>query len=119
MFSGWSSAASSGVDAITMSRSSFRILCTHLMIFLPLALSAGSVLKVRSYLFLKYRASLARKPASAFVTGEDQRPTVETVAKSTSYDMGGSLFGQKHSTGEGNATGSGETAPARGVFRLA
>ncbi|RDI68038.1 hypothetical protein DFR76_102439 [Nocardia pseudobrasiliensis] len=47
------------------------------------ALLAGSTVKTWSYLFLKYRASFARRPASASATGEDSRPTVDTVSKST------------------------------------
>src|SRR5262249_35037794 len=50
-------------------------------------LDAGSVTKVCEYLLWKYRASLARRPASASTTGEDSRPTVETSLKSTAYDM--------------------------------
>jgi len=36
-----------------------------------------------SYSFLKYRASFARSQASASATGDDSRPMVETVAKSS------------------------------------
>src|SRR3954447_9378435 len=85
MFSTWNSVASSGGDAMTMSRSSSRIRCTHSIVFL--ALAAGSTVKTWSYLFLKYRASLARRPARASATGDDSRPTVETVLKSTAYAM--------------------------------
>jgi hypothetical protein len=48
-----------------------------------LALAAGSTVKTWSYLFLKKRASCARRPASAVATGDDSRPTVETLTKST------------------------------------
>ena len=51
MSSTWTSVASSGGEAMTMSRSSFRILWTQLIVFL--AFEAGSTVKVRSYLFLK------------------------------------------------------------------
>src|SRR5512140_1310921 len=51
------------------------------------ALAAGSTVNTWSYLFLKYRASFARRPASAAATGDDSRPTVETVLKSTVYGM--------------------------------
>jgi hypothetical protein len=44
---------------------------------------AGSTVKTWSYLFLKYRASFARRPASASATGDDSSPTVDTVSKST------------------------------------
>jgi hypothetical protein len=40
---------------------------------------AGSTAKTCPYLFLKYLASLARRPASASATGEDSSPAVETV----------------------------------------
>jgi len=43
------------------------------------ALLAGSTEKTWSNLFFKKRASLARRPASAAATGDDSRPTVETV----------------------------------------
>ncbi len=49
--------------------------------------AAGSVVKTWSYLFRKYRASFARSPARASACGEDSRPSVETVTKSTTYDM--------------------------------
>src|SRR6476469_2687886 len=91
MFSTLTSVASSGGDAMTMSRSSARILCTHLMVFLALGLSAASTVKSTSYLFLKYRASFARSPASASTTGDDSSPTVETSLKSTAYDMARTL----------------------------
>jgi hypothetical protein len=66
---------------MTMSRSSFRIRCTQ-SIVVPASL-AGSTVKSWSYLFLKYRASFARRPASASATGDDSRPVVETSLKST------------------------------------
>src|SRR4051794_38754306 len=78
------SVASSGFDVMTRSRSS-RILFTHAIVFF--ALLAGSTTKTWSYLFLKYRASFARNPASAGATGDDSSPTVETSLKSTVYDM--------------------------------
>jgi hypothetical protein len=43
--------------------------------------------KVWAYLFLKYLASFARRPASASATGEDSSPVVDTSWKSTTYDM--------------------------------
>src|SRR5690349_6116998 len=85
MFSTWKAVASSGRDAMTMSRSSFRIRCTQSTV--SCASLAGSTVKTWSYLFLKYRASLARRPARASATGEDSRPTVETFSKSTVYAM--------------------------------
>ena len=51
MFSTWNVVASSGGDAMTMSRSSLRMRCTKSMSFL--ALAAGSTVKTWSYLFLK------------------------------------------------------------------
>src|SRR4030081_2055944 len=42
------------------------------------ALLAGSMVKTWPYLFLKYRASFARRPASAAAAGDDSRPTVDT-----------------------------------------
>ena len=54
---------------------------------------AASVVKTWSYLLLKYRASLARRPARATATGDDWRPSVETVTKSTGPDMCGSYHG--------------------------
>src|SRR5690242_18902570 len=86
MFSTWKVVASSGGDSMTMSRSSLRMRCTRLIAFL--ALAAGSTVKTWSYLFLKYRASFARRPASAGATGDDSRPVVDTVSKSTAYDIG-------------------------------
>ena len=85
MFSMGSSVASSGRDEMTMSRSSFRIQCTQSMV--ALASLAGSTLKSMLYLLLKYRASFGHRPASAVATGDDSRPTVETVLKSTVYGM--------------------------------
>src|SRR3954462_11224083 len=67
-----------------MSRSSLRIRCTHSIV--ASAVDAGSTVKTWSYLFLKYRASLARRPASASATGDDSSPVVETFTKSTTYD---------------------------------
>src|SRR5579875_618156 len=83
MFSTWNSVASSGAEAITMSRSCSRIRWTHSIV--AAASSAGSTVNVWSYLFLKYRASFARRPASAGATGEDSRLTVETFSNSTAY----------------------------------
>src|SRR3954467_6470061 len=80
--------ASSGGDEIAMSFS-WRMRFTRSIAFL--ALAAGSTVKTWSYLFLKYRASFARSPASASATGEDSSPTVETSLKSTAYDMGRTL----------------------------
>ena len=51
MFSTSKVVASSGGDAMTMSRSSLRMRCTQSMAFL--ALAAGSTVKTWSYLFLK------------------------------------------------------------------
>jgi len=51
-----------------------------------LCLRGGSTAKSWSYSFLKYRASFARKPARAVATGDDSRPTVDTVLKSTMWD---------------------------------
>src|SRR3954447_7445410 len=75
--------ASSGLEPITMPRSSLRIFATQATSFL--AFDAGSTVKTWSYLFLKYRASLARRPARASATGDDSRPVVETFTKSTTY----------------------------------
>jgi hypothetical protein len=47
-----------------------------------LALLAGSTVKSWSYLFLE-AASFVRRPASATASGDDSRPLVETVSKST------------------------------------
>src|SRR4051794_12426550 len=85
MPSTWNSVASSGRDWTTIPRSSFRIRWTHSMI--GFAEVAGCTVKSWSYLFLKYRASFARRPPSAAATGEDTRPTVETVVKSTVWDV--------------------------------
>jgi hypothetical protein len=52
------------------------------------ASAAGWTANVCPYLFLKYRASFARKPASAGATGDVSSPTVETVSKFTSYIEG-------------------------------
>src|SRR3954451_7391151 len=81
----WKADASSGREAMTMSRSSLRIRCTHSMV--ASASLAGSTVKSWSYLFLKYRASFARRPASASANGEDSRPAVETTWKSTASGM--------------------------------
>src|SRR5262249_61820612 len=67
MFSTWKAVASSGRDEMTMSRSSVRSRRPHSMV--DLALLAGSTAKTWSYLFLKTRASFARRPASAAATG--------------------------------------------------
>src|SRR5215470_4203092 len=85
MFSIWKIVASRGRDEMTMPRSSLRIWRTQSMAVL--ALLAGSTVKTWSNLFLKKRASFARRPASAAATGDDSRPTVETVLKSTVYGM--------------------------------
>src|SRR5690242_9262658 len=85
MFSTWNAVASSGRDAMTIPRSSSRIRCTQSTVCC--ASPAGSTVNTWSYLFLKYRASFARRPASASATGDDSRPAVETVWKSTVYDM--------------------------------
>src|SRR3954468_4975880 len=84
MFSTLRVVASSGGDEITMPRSSLRIRVTRSTVVL--ALLAGSTVKSWSYLFLKYRASLARSPARAAATGDDSRPTAETLVKSTVDD---------------------------------
>src|SRR3954451_11548365 len=76
--------ASSGGELMTRSRSSARIRCTYSTT--SAASSAGSTVKTWSYLFLKYRASLARRPARASATGDDSSPVVETFTKSTTYD---------------------------------
>src|SRR5262245_19300547 len=86
MFSTWKAVASRAGDAMTMSRSSLRTRWTKSMA--ALASLAGSTVKSCPYLFLKYRASFARNPASASTTGDDSNPTVETVLKSTVYPMG-------------------------------
>jgi hypothetical protein len=52
------------------------------------ASAAGDVVNTWPYLVLKYRASFARRPARASATGEDSRPWVETVTKSTTELMG-------------------------------
>jgi hypothetical protein len=52
------------------------------------ASEAGLTVNTWSYLFFQYRASLARRPASASATGLDSRPTVDTFTKSTTYDIG-------------------------------
>src|SRR3954463_12095522 len=89
--------ASSGLDVMTRSRSSLRMSCTHLIV--AFALGAGSTGKATAYLFLKYRASLARRPARASATGELSRPTVDTSLKSTVYAIGrSSLVGEGAST---------------------
>src|SRR4051794_36599296 len=85
MFSTWKAVASRGREEMTMSRSSLRIRCTHSMV--ASASLAGSTVKSWSYLFLKYRASFARSPASGSATGEDSRPAVETTSKSTVSGM--------------------------------
>src|SRR6516165_2031374 len=85
MFPLWKAVASSGRDAMTMSRSSLRIRCTQSTVVL--ALLAGSTVKTWPHFLATKRASFARRPASAAVTGDDSRPTVETVLKSTAYDV--------------------------------
>src|SRR4051812_4146381 len=85
MSSTWKAVASSGFEEITMSRSSFRMRWTQSTV--SWASLAGSTVKSWSYLFLKYRASFARSPASASVTGDDSSPTVDTSLKSTLYAM--------------------------------
>src|SRR4051812_9965083 len=70
---------------MTMSRSSLRIRCTHTIV--SVASLAGSTAKSWSYLFLKYRASFARRPARASATGDDSRPAVDTSLKSTTPAM--------------------------------
>src|SRR5215467_6580151 len=81
MFSIWKAVASRGRDEMTMSRSSLRIRCTQSMVVV--ALPAGSTVKTWPHLFLTKRASFARRPASAAATGDDSRPAVETLLKST------------------------------------
>src|SRR3954469_24821547 len=71
---------------MTMSRSSFSTRLTQSTVVL--ASSAGSVVKTWSYLFLKYRASFARSPASASATGDDSSPTVDTSLKPPLYAVG-------------------------------
>jgi hypothetical protein len=51
MFSTWNAVASSGLEEITMSRSSLRIRCTQSTVALDFF--AGSTVKTWSYLFLK------------------------------------------------------------------
>src|SRR5215472_7722829 len=81
MFSIWKAVASRGRDEMTMSRSCLRIRCTQSMVVV--ALPAGSTVKTWPHLFLTKRASFARRPASAAATGDDSRPAVETLLKST------------------------------------
>src|SRR4030081_3922749 len=108
MFSSWNAVASRGRDEIMISRSSLRIRCTQSMVVL--ALLAGSTVKTWSYLFLKERASLARKPASAPANGDDSSPIVDTFLKSTSYAM--TLLSVQNRSGQRNVNrGSGGLAP--------
>src|SRR6266508_1967226 len=91
MFSIWKAVASRGRDEMTMWRSSLSTPCTQSMVVW--ALIAGSTVKTWSHLFLTKRTSFARRPASAAATGDDSRPTVETVSKSTAYGMAQSPYG--------------------------
>src|SRR3954447_5776461 len=99
--------ASSGREAMVMSRSCSRIRCTYAMV--ASASLAGSTVKSWSYLFFQYRASFARRPARASGNGDDSRPSVETSTKLTGSGMTRS---SRHARG-----GVGGRVPPRGRER--
>ena len=80
-------------------------------------------MKAWSYLFEKWRASLARDPASAFATGESSRPVVETEVKSTASLMARArpddLVGYSGSSTSSSGFGSAASAAAMAAWSSA